>query len=319
MLSNLVLPTYYIKIKNVVICGMGGSGLGGDVVKYLMPRLQRPLTVVHDYDIPNFVDNETLLILISYSGNTEETIECYKQGIKKNARIFVVSTGGVLIDMAKSDGLPFFQYEYSCPPRYAVGYSFTAILGILNKLAVINLSQNQIKESILLLSAWVKKLSIDVPASRNSAKQLAQKLVDRIPVVIGQAESAGVNHIWKTHFNETAKTASYSEDLPDLNHYAVTGSKFPKKLVDRLFFIILQSKYSNPRLKLQENLFIQSLDKAGLDYEAVFMHPTNDIISEIYLNILFGLYTAYYLAILNKVNPSETPLQEFIKNTLSEK
>ncbi|MFA6423328.1 MAG: SIS domain-containing protein [Patescibacteria group bacterium] len=317
-LTNIVLPSYYIKIKNVIICGMGGSNLAGEIINSLYTRSTRPVKIIEDYEIPDYVDNETLAIFVSFSGNTEETVISYKKATKKGARAFVISTGGALIEMAKSDEIPYFHYQYDSPPRFAVGISFTAVLSVLNKLAVINLSNIQIKEAILMLNAWTKKLSVDIPTARNSAKQLAGKLFDKFPVIVGMGEIAGVARTWEAQLNETAKTAAVVHTLPNLNHFAVSGTKFPKKSA-KLFYIIIQSKYIDPRLKIQENLLIQVLDKAGINYETVFMHPTNDFLSEIYLNILFAEYIGYYLAILNKINPSVTPLQSFIKNSLAEK
>jgi glucose/mannose-6-phosphate isomerase len=243
-------------------------------------------------------------------------VSAYRQAVKNGARALLISTGGALTDMARKDGIPYLHYQYSSPPRYAVGFTFSALLAILNKLGVIDISPNQIREAILLLQSWSKKLQLAMPQSKNPAKQLAAKLIDRIPVIISQIELTGIARVWKTHFNESAKTAAYTEELPDANHYAVSGTKFPKKVVDKQFFVIIQSKYSQPRLKIQENLFMQSLDKSGIGYEAIFMHPTNDSISETYLNILFAEYGAYYLAILNKINPFPTPAQDFIKQTL---
>lgn len=317
--QKIPLPTSYIQAKNVVIAGMGGSAIGGGLVASLAKSASVPIILVNDYDIPGFVSKDTLFIAVSYSGNTEETIYGLKKASEKTNKIITISTGGKIASLATNYRSPHYKIDYGSQPRAALGYSFTSLVAILAKLNIIEVKNDDIAEAIVLLRGLQKKIDANVQSGYNNAKILAGKLLGRIPIVYGSGYLSEVARRWKGNFNENAKSASYHEILPELNHNALVGLQFPKDLKNMIFVIILQSKYDHPRNTLRQNITAQILQKNRISYESVLLEPSASALAEILQTIHYGDYVSYYLAILNNVEPNPVDIIGFLKDKLAEK
>ena len=317
-MQNFSIPTHYIKIKNVVILGMGGSAIGGDLAKSLAVEQSKiPIYVVRDYHIPGFVNSDSLVIGSSYSGETEETLAAFEQAGKRGAKMIVVSSGGKLASVGSKYRAPFYQINYGSQPRAALGFSLMSIICILQKIGVIAFEREEIKEAILILKGYERKLRPEVPFHANSAKQIAQRVFDRIPIVYASGNLTNVGLRWKTQFNENSKTAAYSENLPELCHNSVVGYDFPKKMRDEIFTIMLQSKYDHPRTQLRANIIISILQRKRIPYESIFIQQANSPFSEMLCAITLGDYSSYYLAILNNVDPTPVEIINYLKDRLA--
>lgn len=317
-LNKFPLPASYIQAKNVLLCGMGGSGIGGALVASLASKSSVSVTTWSDYDIPGFVNKDTLVIITSYSGNTEETVDSYKKAAAKTNKIVVISTGGKVGSLATNFKNPHYKINYGSQPRAALGYSLTVILAIFAKLKFIELTNDEFKEAILLLKALQKKIDIGISTYQNNAKILAQKLVDRIPIIYGSGILTEVARRFKGNFNENAKVCSYYEVIPEMNHNALVGLKYPKNLSSQIFVIILQSHFDHPRNQLRQKITGQILDKNKIKHEFIMLEPTPTPISEILQVIHFGDFVSYYLAILNNVEPNPVDIIGFLKDKLAE-
>lgn len=317
-MQKFALPTHFIKVKNVVILGMGGSAIGGDLAKSLaQSSCKIPIEIVRDYQLPRFVGSDSLVIGSSYSGETEETLAAFKQAGEKGAKLAVLSTGGKLASLGTKYKAPHYKIEYGSQPRAALGFSFIPIVCILQKIGILPIEKDEIKEAILLLKGYERKLRPEVPLHNNPAKQIAQRIYNNIVVIYGSSTLTNVARRWKTQMNENAKTAAFFETLPELCHNSVVGFDFPKKLKDQIFVVILQSKFDHPRNKLRQSILFSILQRKQISYESVYIQQATSVFSEMLLNISLGDYTSYYLAMLNNVDPTPIEIIKFLKERLA--
>ena len=310
--KKIALPTPFINAKSVLILGMGGSAQGGGIVASLAEKTANiSIVSLRDYDLPGWVDKNTLVIASSYSGNTEETIEALAQASKLTDKIITISTGGKIYSLGTQKKALHYQVRYGSQPRAALGYMMTSILAVFKKLNLIELTDDDMKETVLLLHGLKKKVDVNIDKSRNSAKIFADKLANRIPVIYASGILTEVARRWKSQFNENAKTFSTYEILPELNHNALVGLDFPENLRQEVFFIILESKYDHPRNTLRQNITAQILQQKRVAYETVMMQPASSPVSEVLQTIYFGDYISYYLAILNNVAPNPVEIIKY--------
>lgn len=318
--QKIALPTNFIQAKSVLLCGMGGSGIGNGLATDLAKVSSSiPIYNFQDYGLPGFVNKDTLVIATSYSGNTEETIDVVKKAAEKTKKIITISAGGKLESLSTNFRTPHYRINYGSQPRAALGYSLTALLAIFNKLGILEISDEEFQEAILVFKGFQKKIDVNVSTASNLAKTFAQKLSGKIPVIFGSGILSEVARRWKGQFNENAKTASYAEILPELNHNSLVGLQFPKDLSKKIFVIILQSKFDHSRNRLRQKITGEILERAGIGYDFVLLEPSPTPLAEIFQTIIYGDYISYYLAILNKVEPSPVPIIQYLKDKLEEK
>jgi glucose/mannose-6-phosphate isomerase len=318
--KNIALPTPFVNAKNILILGMGGSAQGGGIASDLAKLSSSiPIMSLRDYDAPSWVDKNTLVIAASYSGGTEETIEALKQITKKTDKIITISTGGEIYSIGSQHRALHYQIHYGSQPRAALGYMLTSILAIFKKLNILDITDNDIDETILLIRGLKKKIDADVPLRRNPAKTLASKLVGKIPIIYGGGTLTEVARRYKGQFNENAKTISYYETIPELNHNSLVGLEFPDYLKQKFFFLILQSKYDHERNKIRQQITAQILQQKRIQYETIMIQPTSNAVAEVMQTIYYGDYVSYYLAILNNIAPNPVDIIKYLKDKLAEK
>lgn len=317
--KTLGIPTYYINAKSVLILGMGGSAIGGALAASLAKtRAKIPVSLCRDYEIPAWVDRNTLVIGVSFSGNTEETLIAFAKAAKITEKLITISTGGELASLGSRYKAFHYQINYSSQPRAALGFSLTALLAIFNKLKIMEITDEEIAETVHLMKDLIAQIEPEVKTPKNNAKLLAQRIFGKIPIVLGAEIMAEVARRWKGHFNENAKNASYFEELPEMNHNALVGLEYPSDLGKKVFFILLESKFNNPRNRLRHAVTAQILQKRRIAFESVLMEPSGKAVAEMFKMILFGDFVSYYLAILNNVSPDPVDIVDFLKEKLAE-
>jgi glucose/mannose-6-phosphate isomerase len=312
------LPREYTKISNVVIAGMGGSAIGGDIVRRLaLAESKVPVWVHRDYGLPAFVDESTLVIASSYSGNTEETLSAFTKSLGTRAKKLAITSGGKLKDLAEKQGIPTFVIDYRAPPRATLPHSLIPLVGIFQKLGLLGDKSADLKEAVDIL----KKLSRDLietrPLASNAAKQLAAKLRGRVAVIYGAEILSEVAGRWKGEFNENSKAWSFFESFPELNHNAVVGYEFPVETKDRIFVLLLRSSSLHPRNLLRYEVTGKLLAKAGIAYEFVEARGKSALAQVLGL-VHLGDYASFYLSILNEVDPTSTDAINFVKQYLAQ-
>ncbi len=317
MAMGFTLPADYTGVDKVVILGMGGSAIGGNLVSGLAASEARlPILVHRDYNLPAFVDERTLVIASSYSGNTEEILSSFEQSLKTKAKKLAITTGGKLKAMAEAARVPVFSFAYKAQPRAAPGYSILPILGFLQKLGFLSDKSTDVSETIQVLHETIQKINEQVPTPDNPAKQLARYLYGHLPVIYGADFITEVAHRWKTQLNENSKAWAFHEVFPELNHNAVVGYQFPRKLASRIRVIILRSSLLGQRTLLRQKITYGLLKDAGVDCQYVD-GKGNCQLSQMMSLVLIGDYVSYYLAILYRTDPTPVKVIDYLKEQLA--
>jgi len=316
MAVSFDLPQDYSQINKVVILGMGGSAIGGDLVNSLVAtEAKLPVFVHRDYNLPAFVDAETLVIASSYSGMTEETLSSFEQALGTEAKKLVITTGGKLKTMAEERNVPVFSFDYKAQPRVALPFSFLPILGFVQRLGFLSDKSADVAETVQVLQSLLQRINESVPLSQNQAKQLAKRLYGHLAVIYGAGIVSAVAHRWKTQLNENSKAWAFYEVFPELNHNAVAGYQFPPELAGKVVVVLLRSAQLPERIRLRYQVTCQLLDQAKVDYQIVDGEGSSPL-SQMMSLVLFGDYISYYLAMLNKMDPTPVKAIDFLKGQL---
>jgi glucose/mannose-6-phosphate isomerase len=312
------LPREYTRISNVVIAGMGGSAIGGDIVRRLaLTESKLPVSVHRDYGPPAFVDRSSLIIASSYSGNTEETLSAFTKALGTGAKKLVITSGGKLKQLAKKESIPIFVIDYQAPPRAAFPHSFIPLVGIFQKLGLIGDKSADLQEAVDILSGLSGDLIETKPLASNPAKQVAAKLRGRVAVIYGAEMLGEVARRWKGEFNENSKTWAFFENIPELNHNAVVGYEFPVEVKDRIFVLMLRSSSLHPRNLLRYEVTSKLLTQAEIAHEFIEARGKSTLAQVLSL-ILLGDYASFYLSMLNEVDPTPTNAIDFVKQQLAQ-
>jgi glucose/mannose-6-phosphate isomerase len=309
--KTLPLPSRLTAADRVVICGMGGSAISGDLLAGLIESTcPKPIFVNRDYDLPAFATGpQTLVICLSHSGSTEETLSAAQQAIDRETRLLAITTGGDLGPLVESAGGTVWNFAYASPPRAALGWLYGLLLGAAVKLGLSPDLESDVEESIARMRRDAEVWATTTMTNRNNAKRVAGQIVDCVPVVWGAGFLAPVARRWKTQFNENAKTGAFFEQLPELNHNAVVGILTPTELINRHKFQIMQLesvKFDHPRNRLRHAATETLLREAGVITEVVKARGESRLTQQINV-IQFGDDVSFYLAMAYGVDP--TPIQ----------
>ncbi|MEJ2441653.1 MAG: bifunctional phosphoglucose/phosphomannose isomerase [Patescibacteria group bacterium] len=320
--NKLKIKKEFAGATNVVICGMGGSALGGRVVDSLFEKkIRAPIEVFTQYYLPNYVNKNSLVIVSSYSGNTEETLSCFNDALKRGARIFGITTNGKLAESLKKEKIDAYIFEPTYnpanKPRLAIAYSIFALLAFLNKTDFITISDQEINSAFDTLEECVKDFGPRASSKQNLAKTMALELQNRIPVLVSSEHLVGVTHVFKNQLNETAKTFSVSFDLPELNHHLLEGLGGPPKAKEVLHFLFYSSKLYSDRVQKRYPITQEVVDKNSVGYSLYNLRSKTKF-EQVMELLAFGSFVSFYLAFLNRVDPSEIPWVDFFKKKLSE-
>ena len=304
-------------LKNMILIGLGGSAIGGDLLRTAMiDQLKIPAVMLRDYTVPAFVGNDTLCLCASYSGNTEETLAAYKECRDRGARIITVSTGGKLKEMAIEDGNIFCEVPKGFQPRAALGISFTAQLVILMKAGLLKSNLDELKSASNMLKQtagkWMNWRKID----ENPPLELAAKLTDKLPVIYGVAGwTSTMAYRWRCQFNENAKKYAASTEFPELNHNEIVGWEGNEDFYKDMFVIFLRTGEDHPRTQARMDLTAKIISEKAPVME--IKASGDNRIEKIYYLILFGDLLSIYVAYLNKKDPADISVIHRLKRELA--
>ena len=308
------------RAENIVISGMGGSALGGRIIQSLSQFiLKAPLELVTNYRLPAYVGPKSLVVLSSYSGDTEETISCCADALKRKAQVFIITTGGKLASVATKYQLPSLIFTPSDNPsnlpRMGLGYSITAQLALLSHCRFIDFTPSDIEQIVTHLNSMTKHLASEVTEKNNPAKVLAEKSKNRFLVLISANHLVGTAHAVKNMINENSKTFAASFDLPELNHHLLEGLSFPKGLKDKAHFLVLSSDLYPEVIKHRLEITKRVFTKFG--YEVTTIKPDSSTpLTQAYETLYFGQFLSYYLGIINAIDPGPIPWVDYFKTEL---
>ena len=313
------LPDDYREIHRLVVVGMGGSAIGGDLLGGLMDRAGSvPVTVVRGYDLPPYIAGEaTLVVGSSYSGSTEETLSCFEQARDQGARLLAMTGGGPIAEIAEQAGAPVWRFSYDAQPRAALGYSFTLLLGLACRLGVLPDAGADLRATADLLEEMQSTLLPATPTDENPAKQLARDLHGKLPTIFGSGFLAPVARRWKGQFNENAKQWGLWDELPELNHNLVVGLAQPAEVRARMAAILLRSKLDHPRVQTRWQVTEELFERNDIPVYA--LHGRGDsALAQMFSLIHLGDYVSYYTAALNGEDPTPVSNIAYLKQRLAE-
>ena len=315
---ELDLPERHRTASRAAVLGMGGSAVCGDLVRAIFSdRLAIPLASVRDYELPAWVDTSTLVVAVSHSGATEETIAALTSALERRCPVAVITTGGPIGDVATKVDLPRLSYPGTIPPRAALGYTMILLAGLLERGGFLPLDGAQLEDAIRAAERVAASCAPDVPAASNLAKQLAWSLLDRLPVIEGSGPLAAVARRWKTQINENSNSAAAAEELPEAMHNTVVGYEQPETMRDHEYIVFLAAQSDLPRNAERMRLSIELLKASNIDHRRVsFDGPSR--LAQACAAISLGDYVSFYLALLYGVDPSKTEALTLVKAAMSE-
>jgi len=311
-------PGAYSNCESILIAGMGGSAIGGDLLRDALSGEQAPpITTSRDYKLPRHVNSKSLVIVSSYSGNTEESISACQDALDKGAKVIVLTHArdGVLRRMSDQYGIPKFFVESEGEPRSALGYCLLIPIAIMQNLGMINSKDEDVLEAIQVLSLLVERLKSSVPATDNPAKLLAGRLFNKLTIIYGAEHLSGASRRWKTQLNENAKSLAFSEIIPEIHHNSAEGFRYPKSLKNKLAIILLSAMTLNERTKYRYAVTRDLLESIGITNYTID-GLGKGILAQLLSTIVFGDYTSYYLGILNGLDPSKLHYVNLIRSKM---
>ncbi|MEW5762359.1 MAG: bifunctional phosphoglucose/phosphomannose isomerase [Bacillota bacterium] len=302
--------------RNIVVTGLGGSAIGGDLLRvFTAGRLDIPVIVNRDYRLPRFVDGGTLVFAVSYSGNTEETLSAYDDARARGASLVALTTGGKLGERAGRDMVPLITVPAGIAPRAATGYLFLPMLAVLERLGLLEGMAGEVEGLVSHLEALRGVYGPETPVDRNPAKQLAQRLHGRLPVVWGVAGTTEVAaQRWKGQINENAKAPAYWNLFPELNHNEIVGFEQPGGVLGTIWLVVLRDPEDHPRVNLRVEITRAFVGAAAGVSEFTASGPTR--LARLYSLIYLGDYTSLYLAVLYGTDPGPVRVIDRLKAEL---
>jgi glucose/mannose-6-phosphate isomerase len=303
---------------NILVSGLGGSAIGGDILKsYALKRAGIPVLVNRDYDIPAFVNEKTLFFAVSYSGNTEETLSAYQQARKQGADIVCLSSGGKLLHMAAKDAYPLIKVPGGLAPRAATAYLFAPLLMALERIGLLQGARKELQETIQVLETMRESLVPEAALPDNQAKTIALKLKGSIPIIWGTAgisETAALR--WKAQINENAKSPAYYNAFPELNHNELVGFEAPEESLSSLSCIILRDKFDNERVRKRMEVTKGLIKDKVNDIIEVYSQGES-FLARFYSLVYTGDYASVYLALEYGINPTPVRVIDYLKSELA--
>lgn len=295
--------------KNVLICGLGGSGIGGSFIQnYTFDKIAIPLSVNKGYHIPAFVDENTLVIISSYSGNTEETLNCLQQALDKNARIVAISSNGEVMKKAEEHGFDLIQIPGGMPPRSCFAYSLTQLFFILNQYQLINDSfKNELTNAIDLIECHIADIQAE-------ALTIAEKIYDKIPILYSVDSIEAVTVRWRQQINENGKQLCWHHVVPEMNHNELVGWREKN---NKLAVLLLRNKTdyerNQKRIELNKTIFAEYTDTI-----IEVWSKGNSYIERAFYLVMIGDWLSYYLSEKRGFDATEVKVIDALKSNLKD-
>lgn len=314
---ELPLPKFQ-SYRLIVLAGMGGSAIGGDLLAaYLSDKISIPLIIHRDYGLPAYAEGlETLVITSSHSGNTEEVLSAFEEGQSKGCQLIAVCTGGKLAAKALQAGVPLWKFSHFGQPRTAVGFSFGLLLALVTRLGLIPDPLNELRDAIEVMRELQLQIGAEIPVLKNPAKRHAGNMYGRRVTIFANGFLAPVARRWKTQLNEVAKAFASFEIIPEADHNTLTGICNPPEGISHELAYFIHARADHPRnlLRMEKTQHIMMLEGLCTD---ILKAKGDTRLAQIWSSLLFGDYLAYYLAIAYDTDPTPIPPIALLKEEMS--
>ena len=306
--NNTTLSPYTKEIRNILICGLGGSGIGGTIVSDIISsKVNIPIAATKDYSIPNFVNEHTLVIANSYSGNTEETLYALEKCQARGAEIAVITSGGKLKTIAEENKYNNIIIPGNQPPRAMFGYAFTELFFMLNHYGIIDDSfKSDFDKAINLIDT--EKADI-----QKQAMNLAKKMYKQTPVIYVAKGFEGVAVRFRQQLNENSKMLGWHNVVPEMNHNELLGWRTN---VDDLAVVYFRNKCDYDRNQIRMDINKKVISKFTSNITEIWSKGDSLIENSLY-HISVGDWTSWYLSEMNNVDAIEIDVIDFLKGELA--
>lgn len=310
------MPYRAKNIDAIVLTGLGGSAIGGDVLRsYLADDLGVPFVVNRHYALPEFVGPRTLVIVASYSGGTEETIAAHQDAIRRKAKVLCISSNGETARIAAQKRQPLMTIPKGFPPRTALGYSFFPPLVALTKMGFIPSKEKEIRETVRLLRRLAGVYG-SLANRKNLALETAKKLYNKLPVIYSSADRFDVvNTRWRGQLAENSKVLAFGHVLPEMNHNELVGWKALKRQMEEMAVVFLRDAGDHERVKIRMEI------TKGIvgEYAAKVIELESEgssLLARMFSLIYLGDWVSYYLALMNGIDPTPVRVIDYLKREL---
>ena len=305
-------------IKEVLVCGMGGSAITGDVA-YMAVRemLPVPYRVIRSYSPPASLGEGSLEIVVSYSGNTEEAVWAYTQGHNRGAKVVVVASGGALVELATRHGWPFIELPADCPaPRLALGYLVPAVLAVIDRVFdEVHGLEDITEDAVVALRRGVKRYERRLGTQKNVAKRLASEMHGAFPVIVGSDLTRPAAMRFQTQLNENAKWPAHAAELPEMNHNEIVAYTCRGPASSRTGVLLLRDRDDHPRVQLRQDFTADMLDEK-VAWIRQMKGEGKSVFARVMNLIQAADYTSYYLACGRGVDPLDISAISTLKDRL---
>jgi glucose/mannose-6-phosphate isomerase len=305
---NMSLPTSIAQPKNVVIAGVGGSGITGDIISdYLKPESQIPVAVCRASQVPKFVNEETLFVAVSYSGETRETLALLEKAIERKAMLASITSGGMLLSKSLTNQIPHVRVTAGLPPRVALPELISSLLLVLARASLLQDLDLILKAASRSLEREIEKIKTAIPINENPAKQMAEKLRDKLPILIGPEERTSVLRRFKNELNENSKMPAFYIASPECYHDDIEGLRTLNTICSAQPIFLISRDQPPDQIRTRLKLF-KLLDELDFPPVLTFEGSGENLLSELLTAITFGDYVSVYLAILRGIDPTDLTL-----------
>lgn len=317
---NSKLTLKYTQPREVVVAGMGGSAIGGALLKgWIQDRFPRPIDVNREYHLPKYAEPRTLVMAVSYSGNTEETLNSFIEAVERGCMTFSVSSGGLLEEFNHALGLPHVRVPSGYPPRSAIPYLFFPIAAILQKLGALEPFDDEASEAIETLKELRGEICPSSPTEENPSKKLALALEGLIPMVCGFGPFEAVATRMKTQFNENSKTPAKAEFFPELDHNETLGWSGLRKLTKNFGVVLLRSDDEPLEIRTRIEATRSLVFEEGAGRVQEIWARGSGRLAKMLSAMYVGDFASIYLGILYGIDPTPVPIIDELKRHLEAK
>jgi glucose/mannose-6-phosphate isomerase len=311
------IDVHFAEPDNIVIAGMGGSGIGGELLKdYARNQAHVPIEVSKDYTLPAYAGKRSLVVIVSYSGDTEESLSAFLDAAKRQCTMFCITSGGALLEHAEKLNVPFLRVPAGMPPRAASPYMLVPQLVLMEKLGLVTGVSEGLDEALRILEKVSGENAPEKPTVENQAKSLAQGLNGTIPIIYGFGIYRAVAQRWKQQFNENAKIPAKWETFPELDHNEIVGWENAETLAECLSTVLIREKDEPLEVRSRIEITKSLMPKASKQFEAYAQGKGT--LAKMLSAILVGDFTSVYLAVLRNTDPTPVKTINLLKQKLGE-
>jgi glucose/mannose-6-phosphate isomerase len=318
-LAKKISIKFSLKPKNIVIIGMGGSAIGGEILKdWLHQKIQIPIEVCRDYILPAYVDKDTLIFANSYSGNTEETIKSFLEAKKRQCRIIAITSGGKVGELCRKLDIIQIKIPSGLQPRVAIPYLFFPLPIILERIGILSSVETELEETIRIIKKIVAANSPEIITKENMAKKIAIDILGTIPIIYGFRQYSSISYRMKSQFNENSKILCKTGIFPEINHNETVGYEAPLNILNKFSIILIRDSQESPeiknRIEVTSNLVFGRVKKI-IEINA----KGSGRLAKMFSVLCLGDFVSVYLALLQNKDPTPVKIIDSIKRELAKR